>query len=114
MALEVRVTHLLVRTDSQLVAGEVGGSFQTKDLILIKYFHLALQRSKRFQVFEVCHIPREDNSQADLLTRLTSTKGSGMNKTIIQETLTVPSIEKDEMLAIIEDTSWMTPIVKYL
>ena len=88
--------------------------FQTKDLILIKYVHLALQLSKRFQDFEVCHIPKEDNARADLLVRLASTKGSGMNKTVIQETLVVPNIEKDKMLAIIEDTSWMTPIVKYL
>ena len=74
---------MLVRTNSQLVDGQVGGSFQTTDLVLLKYVHMALQLSKKLQDFKICHIPREDNAQADHLARLASTKESGMNKTVI-------------------------------
>ena len=34
---EVGITHLLVRTNSQLVVGQVGGEFQTKDPTFLKY-----------------------------------------------------------------------------
>ena len=95
-------------------SGKLVEIFQTKDLILIKYVHLALQLSKRFQDFEVCHIPKEDNARADLIARLASTKGSGINKTVIHETLMLPSIEKEEVLAINAEAGWMIPIVKYI
>src|ERR1051325_6830834 len=69
---------------------------------------------KRFKAFEICHVPREENTRADLLARLASSKGSGVNKSVIQETLSVPSIEKEETLVVEEEDGWMTPIVQYL
>src|ERR1051325_7006097 len=115
LALEVGVTHLLVRTDSQLVAGQVDRSFQTKDPTLAKYVQQPVSLSRRFEVFEICHIAREENTRADLLSRLASSKDSGINKSVIREVLPVPSVEKEESLAVHdEEDGWMSPIIHYL
>lgn len=67
LAKEVRVSHLLVRTDSQLVDIQIKGDFQTKDTLLLKYLQRAQQLAKGLTKFEVTHIPREENTRADLL-----------------------------------------------
>lgn len=74
---------MLVRIDSQLISSQ-------KDALLLKYIQLYLQLAKGFIKFEVSHIPREENARVDLLARLASTKGPGLNITVIQETLEAP------------------------
>ena len=49
------------------------------------------------------------------MSRLAGSKDSGVNKSVIREVLPVPSIEKEESLAIHEeDNGWMSPIIRYL
>lgn len=50
LAKEVRVTHLLVQTDSQLIANQVRGMFQTKDLSLVRYLQKSLKMSQTFEI----------------------------------------------------------------
>lgn len=68
---EIRDTDLLVRTDSQLIAIQIKGDYHIKDPLLLKYLQWAMQLSKGFNIFEVSHIPQEEN--ANLLARLAST-----------------------------------------
>lgn len=74
----------------------------------------ALKMSQTFEEFEVNHIPREENVIADLLVRLTSTKGSSLNKEVIQETLETPIIEVEEVMTLNNARGWMVPIIQYL
>ena len=46
------------------------------------------------------YIPRESNTQVDLLFKLVNTKKVGHLKTIIQETLQTPTIEVEEIMVI--------------
>ncbi|GAU26993.1 hypothetical protein TSUD_290450 [Trifolium subterraneum] len=67
----------------------------------------------KFKETEVKHVPREHNARADVRSKLASTrrKKAG-NQSLIQETLTKPSIEKAiEVMHIcaIDDQSWMAP-----
>jgi len=43
-----------------------------------------------FKVFELVHVPREQNARADLLVKLASSGKEGMYRTVIQETLKTP------------------------
>lgn len=86
-----RVTHLLIQTNSQLIANQVRGEFQMKDPSLIKYLQKALKMSETVEEFGINHIPMEENVSVDLLARLASTKGVGLKKTVIQETMESPS-----------------------
>ncbi|MCI27203.1 protein NYNRIN-like, partial [Trifolium medium] len=103
---------------SQLVASQVSGDYQTKDERLTEYLTLIKEKLARFKEFEVKHVPREHNSRADILSKLASTrKRKGGNQSLIQETLSKPSIEKAPeafLICDINNGSWMTPVYQYL
>ncbi|GAU45897.1 hypothetical protein TSUD_24990 [Trifolium subterraneum] len=74
--------------------------------------------SQLFNETEVKHVPREHNARADVLSKLASTrhKKAG-NQSLIQETLTKPSIEKTvEVMHVcaIDEQSWMSPVYNFL
>lgn len=46
LAREVRVSHMLVRTGSQLVTSQIRGDYQTNDALLLKYLCRTLQLAK--------------------------------------------------------------------
>ena len=75
-------------TDSQLVA------FQVREEHLQEYVQLVLEKMKEFETIEVTHVPREQNTQADILSKLASTRTASGNKTVIQEVLSEPSIQR--------------------
>jgi hypothetical protein len=115
LALEVGVEELEAKSDSQLVCGQVTGGFQTKDPQLLMYLERVRHLTQKFEIFKLSHVPREQNSRADLLAKLASTKRPGNNRSVIQETLKQPSIEQEEFLYITEDfESWMGDIIRYL
>ncbi|MCH82193.1 gag-pol polyprotein [Trifolium medium] len=85
---------------------------------------LAKDKIAQFDSVEVRHIPRGDNTRADVLSKLASTKKKGGNKSIIQEILPRPSIEKQatstssamvvDINFVKDGTSWMTNYWLYL
>ncbi|GAU10720.1 hypothetical protein TSUD_425520, partial [Trifolium subterraneum] len=115
LAVEVGVKELEARSDSQLVTGQVTGSFQTKDPQLLKYLEKVAKLIQKFESFKLLHVPRDQNGRADLLARLASTKRPGNNRSVIQETLARPSIDQEELLFVTEELeSWMGEIIRYL
>ena len=73
---------------------------------------------EKFKSVEVKHVPREHNLRADILSKLVSTKKKGRNKSVIQEVLPRPSIEKPsptlDINFIGDSDCWMTPGYNYL
>ncbi|XP_020230287.1 uncharacterized protein LOC109811062 [Cajanus cajan] len=74
LAKEMGATSLSARSDSQLITGQVAGTFQAKDPQLAKYLEKVKLLSDNFREFTLNHVPREQNSRADLLSKLASTK----------------------------------------
>ncbi|GAU50359.1 hypothetical protein TSUD_409320 [Trifolium subterraneum] len=104
--------------NSQLVVSQVSGEYQTKEERLLEYLNLIKTKLAKFKETEVKHVPREHNAREDVLSKLASTrrKKAG-NQSLIQETLTKPSIEKAvEVMHIcaIDDQSWMAPVYNFL
>jgi hypothetical protein len=69
---------------------------------------------KEFETVEVTHVPREQNTRADILSKLASTRTANGNKTVIQEVLSEPSIQDrgtlpQEINTIIEMEDWRGP-----
>ncbi|XP_020235082.1 uncharacterized protein LOC109814953 [Cajanus cajan] len=117
LAKEMGATSLPARSDSQLVTGQVAGTFQAKDPQLARYLEKVKVMSADFTMFSLNHVPREKNSQADLLSKLASTKRPRATRSVIQEVLSQPSINGSsaEVLAIEEEEeSWMTLYILYL
>ncbi|GAU32568.1 hypothetical protein TSUD_218260 [Trifolium subterraneum] len=76
------------------------------------------ERITKFDSAEIQHVPREHNKQADILSKLASSKRKNGNKSVIQEILSHPSIQKPARVLdinVIGDTNyWMTPVYNYL
>ncbi|GAU41237.1 hypothetical protein TSUD_280360 [Trifolium subterraneum] len=103
LAKEMEVQELKVQSDSQLVANQVAGEFQSKDPQLTKYLENVKGIAKHFTMFDLTYIAREQSARADLLAKLTSTKKPGNHRTVIQETLKSPSINEVEVGVVIEE-----------
>ncbi|GAU51226.1 hypothetical protein TSUD_136230 [Trifolium subterraneum] len=118
LAEDMGAEEIKIFTDSQLVASQVSGEYQTKEERLLEYLNLIKTKLAKFKETEVKHVPREHNARADVLSKLASTrrKKAG-NQSLIQETLTKPSIEKTvEVMHIcaIDEQIWMSPVYNFL
>ncbi len=68
-ALARGITRLLVKTDSELLAKQIAGSYKVRDATLRLFYDMARQMVQRFERCEIRYIPRELNKQADRLAR---------------------------------------------
>ncbi|GAU51501.1 hypothetical protein TSUD_76100 [Trifolium subterraneum] len=118
LAEDIGSEEIKIFTDSQLVGSQVSGEYQTKEERLLEYLNLIRAKLAKFKKTEVKHVPREHNARADVLSKLASTrrKKAG-NQSLVQETLTKPSIEKTaEVMHIcaVDEQSWMSPVYNFL
>ncbi|CAJ2637946.1 unnamed protein product [Trifolium pratense] len=118
LAQDMEAEEIKIFTDSQLVASQITGEYQTKDERLTEYLNLIKEKLTKFKQTEVKHVPREHNARADILSKLASTKKkkSG-NQSLIQETLSKPSIVKPSevfLICEIDADCWMTPVFEFL
>ena len=116
LAREVGVKSLTCKTDSKLIVGHLNDEFQIKDPTLLQYYHLvrAVIQSAFDQV-RIEHIPRTDNIRADILSKLASTKLKSRHRSLLQQTLSTPSITNTcHNLTHSQADNWTTPYIRYL
>ncbi len=66
-ALMMRTDEIVVNLDSELVAKQLTGDYRVKDPGLKPLFERAMNMLKSFKDFEIRHIKREKNKEADKL-----------------------------------------------
>jgi len=59
--------ELIINTDSELVAKQLGGEYKVKNAVLKDFYNKAVQLLDGFEQVKVNSIPREDNRAADKL-----------------------------------------------
>nr|KYP70484.1 Transposon Ty3-I Gag-Pol polyprotein [Cajanus cajan] len=76
---------------------------------------MASHQISSFDEFTIQHVPQDQNTRDDLLSKLASTKRPRQHQTIIQETLHSPSLD-DKVVnsSNSEEQGWMTGIWNYL
>lgn len=82
-----------LRENSQLVISHIKGETQAKDPFLQRYMRQAREKLEKFKLFKVAHVPRKENTQKNVLSRLASSRGFGVNHSFVQENLKVLSIK---------------------
>ncbi|XP_017417482.1 uncharacterized protein LOC108328172 [Vigna angularis] len=93
LAKDMGAKKITCRTDSQLVVGKMNGDFQVKEEHLMRYFHRASELARAFDQITIQHIPRDENTRADMLSKLSSGKERGQLTTIVRQVLFQPSID---------------------
>ena len=72
----LRADEVKINLDSELVARQIGGEYRVKDAKIRPLFERALNMLKGFKNFEINHIGREKNKEADKLVNRAINLGS--------------------------------------
>ncbi len=70
LAAEMKISHLFIRTDSELVAKQVQGEFQVKNAQILPLYLQVERNIREFDSFSIENIPRAANQRADRLANL--------------------------------------------
>ncbi|XP_014492129.1 uncharacterized protein LOC106754604 [Vigna radiata var. radiata] len=114
LAAELDIQHLECRMDSQLVVGHINGTFQVKDNHLLRYYHKVSDLIKAFDTFRIIHVPREQNSRADLLSKLTHSRGNSQITSVIKTKLEQPLLETCTTSITPPTTDWRQDIIQLI
>ncbi|XP_024023264.1 uncharacterized protein K02A2.6-like [Morus notabilis] len=115
LASHLKIERLNIFNDSQLIVGQVKEEYQARGEKIGAYLRKVKEELVKFKNYEMLHIPRAKNANADTLAKLASSKDSDALGVIPIEELERPTIKKIiETLIIQTGESWMTPLVQYL
>ncbi|XP_071727840.1 uncharacterized protein [Rutidosis leptorrhynchoides] len=95
IARELGIIKLQAYVDSQLVANQINGTFDTNDQSMQSYLALVHSLADTFTDFRISQIPRSQNKQADVFKKSTEPE------------ITVASVEEEE-------ATWMMDIIEFL
>jgi ribonuclease HI len=102
LALQLNVTHLHIRMDSQLIVNQMTGTWRNKDAELTRLMHEAQLIMSKFEEVTYEHIVRANNKKADILaTQGRSPTASPQEKPSTKKPVTT-SDDLSETLARIE------------
>ncbi|GJW69415.1 reverse transcriptase domain-containing protein [Tanacetum coccineum] len=88
----------------------------TKEADMIRYLEKVRTLTNGFRMFSIKQVPRSENKKADALSKIAFTSFSHLSKKVLVEEFKEKSINKVEVLAVVEEEgdTWMTPIYEYL
>ena len=102
---------ILIQGDSQLVIGQVNGTYEAKEEWMKKYLNKVRRLIKKFSEAHFVQVPREENMEADTLAKEASVSELTDE---FDEVQYMPSIDLPEVQQIGGEENWMTPIIGYL
>jgi ribonuclease HI len=111
------IRRAILKTDSQVISGQVDKSSKARDPKLEKYLDAVRRLEASFEGFSIKNIPRGENEHADLLAK-SAAQGLPLPSEVFFETIKAPSVELMEraMLTIspVHNEDWRTEIVSFL
>ncbi|XP_019188963.1 PREDICTED: uncharacterized protein LOC109183332 [Ipomoea nil] len=114
-ARDLGAEYIRAQTDSALVVGQVLGDYEVNGERLQAYRDLAIEKLNFFRAYTVCHVPRLDSADADILSKLAQDALGHMSK--IARILVIPrhSIHRLPVPPIqpAEET-WISDFMEYL
>ncbi|XP_074342429.1 uncharacterized protein LOC141679980 [Apium graveolens] len=113
LARTLRIQNLKIYSDSQIVVKQTNGECIAKDSVLAKYQALVQSYLTSIPKIQVIQISREENSEADALSKLVQ-NSSDLDCSVYFEELQKPSTESEEVMEIENSLNWMTPFINYL
>jgi ribonuclease HI len=115
IAYEMRIKHLRVIDDSNLVVCQARGEFSLKEPSLAPYKALAQKFEARFSTFEIEHAQRNENRYADALATLGSQiafEGEEMDVTIRRKVSPITETLRNEFEELSQDQEDWRALIK--
>jgi ribonuclease HI len=111
------IRRVILKTDSQVIAGHVDKSSKARDPKLEKYLDAVRRLEASFEVFSVKNIPRGENEHADLLAK-SAAQGLPLPSEVFFEAIKAPSVELMERAVLtispVHSEDWRTEIISFL
>jgi len=111
------IQRLIIKTDSQVVAGHIEKDYKARDPELTKYLQFIREQEKYFEGLTVKNISRTNNSDADEIAKA-ATQNTNLPQDVFFQVLTHASIKaKQEVpreVHVIQSEDWRAPIMAYL
>ncbi|KAF7821773.1 Retrovirus-related Pol polyprotein from transposon 17.6 [Senna tora] len=102
-------------SDSQLVVGQLNGTFDVKEPTIARYVALTKQLMEQFLNVTLERIPRDQNEREDSPSKLASASARYGANPILKASLEIPSIDDSgEVSMILEENNWRISLVQYL
>ena len=76
-----------VFSDSKLVVGQVRGDLEARDSRMQEYLCQIRSIQKKFEVFDLSHVPRSGNTHADSLATLATSSAQDLPQVVLVEDL---------------------------
>ena len=111
LAKSIEAKSILVLGYSQLIMGQINGTYEAKEGRMKKYLEKVLRLVKKFKEANFVQISREENMEADTLAKEASATGATDEFDEVQYIL---SIDLPKVQQIENEENWMTLIVSYL
>ena len=111
LAKSVEAKSILILGDSQLIMGQINGTYKAKEGQMKKYLEKVSRLMKKFKEADFVQIPREENMEVDVLVKEASVTRA-MDE--FDEVQYVLSIDLPKVQQIEDRENWMTLIVSYL
>ncbi|XP_019167690.1 PREDICTED: uncharacterized protein LOC109163402 [Ipomoea nil] len=100
LAAGLRAEKVRIRCDSKLVVSQVSGEYEANEGSMQKYRDAVLRTLREFEGYEIHQVPREQNADADMLSKLSTGVPSHIRKIARLGDLETSSI----------DVSWVFPV----
>ena len=108
------VENIVLKSDSQLVIGQVRGDFEAKETRMQKYLKLTNQLVSNFHCEEFVQIPQDQNAEADEVARSASVDDQDKINDWRLEEQNSPSIKELQTFPVHTCSGWMSPILSFL
>ncbi|CAH9069202.1 unnamed protein product [Cuscuta europaea] len=115
LAAGLKAKHLKIKCDSKLVVGQVEGSYEAKEGRMKQYKQAAEELLKAFETHEITQIPRAENAEADILSKLSSDTPEHISRLAKIEELSMSSIHVSPVLCVQQrPEDWISDIVTFI
>ncbi|VFQ98421.1 unnamed protein product [Cuscuta campestris] len=114
LILNLKAEYVRIRCDSRLVVSQIKGEFDTKEERMRLYKEAALELLKILKGYEHVQIPRAENTEADVLSKLSNDSPEHISKMAHIEDLGSPSIHVQLVSIVTEEASgWIADLIRY-
>ena len=114
IAQALRAKNALLRSDSQLVIGQVKGDLKAKETRMQRYLKLTNQLVSKFDRVEFAQVPRDQNVEADEMAKRVSIDNQAKVIGWKFEEQNSPNIEEFQTFLMHTHVGWTSLILSYL